>query len=201
MRIKQAAKLLNISPSTLRNYTNQGKINSTPNPAGQRTYTQKDLDEFLIKNNQAPITPPEITAHYARSSKGDKNSITEQLNTLTTNYGEPNIIITDRGSGLNENRPGLNKLIKLAKQGKITHINFTYKDRLTRFGYTYLESLFKSYNVTISPLHESVKYSAEEELLHDFMSLIASFSGKFYQLRSRENQKALLTKVQKEWQK
>ena len=37
--------------------------------------------------------------------------------------------------------------------------------------------------------------SLQEELLKDFMSLIASFSGKFYRLRGYEQQKQLLTKL------
>lgn len=35
----------------------------------------------------------------------------------------------------------------------------------------------------------------QEVLLQDFMSLIASFSGKFYRLRGYDNQKKLLSKA------
>ena len=40
------------------------------------------------------------------------------------------------------------------------------------------------------------KISAEQELMNDFMSLIASFSGKFYQLRGYTQQKQLLTQAE-----
>ena len=39
---------------------------------------------------------------------------------------------------------------------------------------------------------------AGEELVQDFMSLIASFSGRFYRTRSRENQKKLLSMAEEE---
>lgn len=45
-------------------------------------------------------------------------------------------------------------------------------------------------------LHTSPKISAEQELMNDFMSLIASFSGKFYRLRGYTQQKQLLTQAE-----
>ena len=39
------------------------------------------------------------------------------------------------------------------------------------------------------------RQSPEDELLQDFMSLIASFSGKFYRMRGHAQQRALLQKA------
>ncbi|BBX88891.1 hypothetical protein MBOE_05400 [Mycolicibacterium boenickei] len=41
-------------------------------------------------------------------------------------------------------------------------------------------------------LHERGDKSLLEELMDDFIALLASFSGRFYQLRSRQNQQRLL---------
>ena len=42
-------------------------------------------------------------------------------------------VITDIGSGLNENRPGLQKLLKLARERQMNQVLVEFKDRLTRF--------------------------------------------------------------------
>lgn len=48
-------------------------------------------------------------------------------------------IFKDIASGMNEDRNGLNELIKLVIENKIDKIFISYKDRLTRFGYKYFE--------------------------------------------------------------
>ncbi|PEG59660.1 hypothetical protein CQY21_15475 [Mycolicibacterium boenickei] len=46
--------------------------------------------------------------------------------------------------------------------------------------------------VSVEVLHERGDKSLLEELMDDFIALLASFSGRFYQLRSRQNQQRLL---------
>lgn len=89
-----------------------------------------------------------------------------------------------------------NKKVKL---GEITDVAITQKDRLTRFGNLYLSELFEAYNVRLHILFEDNKeIDLQEELMKDFMSLLASFSGKFYRLRSIENKLKLLEKAKSE---
>ena len=78
--------------------------------------------------------------------------------------------------------------MKMAKENEMTDIAIRYKDRLTRFGYGYLEEYFTSYGVTIHVLdqEEEVK-TAQEELADDLISIITSFSGKLYGLRSKKH--------------
>jgi predicted site-specific integrase-resolvase len=46
--------------------------------------------------------------------------------------------------------------------------------------------------VTVEILPEQGDKSLVEELMDDFMALLASFSGRFHQLRSTQNQRRLL---------
>ncbi|AWK75611.1 hypothetical protein CBI38_16630 [Rhodococcus oxybenzonivorans] len=46
--------------------------------------------------------------------------------------------------------------------------------------------------VTVEVLREHGDKSLVEELMDDFMALLASFSGRFYRLRSKQNQRRLL---------
>ena len=56
------------------------------------------------------------------------------------------IIIKDIGSGINLNRKGLRKIIKLGIEGKIRELVIAHKDRLTRFGYELIRDIIKEYS-------------------------------------------------------
>lgn len=51
-----------------------------------------------------------------------------------------------------------------------------------------IEMFFNSYNVEIE-LVDKKEYTEQEELVNDMMILIASFSGKVYSMRVKENKK------------
>ena len=75
--------------------------------------------------------------------------------------------------------------------GKVNKVYVTYKDRLTRFGFHYLESVFLAKGVEIVVLNDvSQENDVQQELVEDMMSLIASFSGKLYGMRSHKNKEA-----------
>ena len=64
----------------------------------------------------------------------------------------------------------------------------TYKDRLTRFGFHYLETICLAHDSNIIVIKDKwSEKSVQEELVEDMMSLIASFSGKLYGMRSGKN--------------
>ena len=68
-------------------------------------------------------------------------------------------IITDVGSGLKEERKGLKKLMRMVTDGRIDVVHITYRDRLTRFGYKYLQFFFKEHGVGIEEiLHEEKEH-------------------------------------------
>lgn len=192
MRVNDVAKQLRVSPSTVRKYSNEGRIKHDLNPAGQRVYSQANVDEFLGVR-QSPVT-----AFYVRSNNGDKTLLKSQIDELTKIYGEPTIVYSDNGSGLNENRIGLQRLLRDASKDKFNQVCVTYEDRLSRFGVSFLQQLLMKDNVELIILHDKIKYSLEQELLQDFMNLVASFSGKFYRLRSKQSQEQLLNKAKNE---
>lgn len=190
LRVGDVAKQLNISSSTVRHYANSGQINFTTTPHGQRVFTQSDIDKFVGKE-----TPTRTNVYYIRSSNGNTTLMKTQEEALRKNFGEPDKIYKDKGSGLNENRKQLQSLLIDAKKGNFTHVCITQKDRLTRFGYSYLVTLLAEYGVTIEILYDKDDTNLQEELLQDFMNLLASFSGKFYRLRGYEQKRQLLNKA------
>lgn len=190
LRVKDVAEQLLVSPHSVRDYVNNGRLQCDYTPSGQRVFKQEYVDAFMGK----PKTP--VYAYYTRSSNGDKKLLESQENNLRETYGEPHKSYSDKGSGLNENRPGLRKLIQDAKKGEYNTLCVTQEDRLSRFGFSYLKDHLNTLNVEVLVLFEKGEKSLEDELMSDFMSLIASFSGKFYRLRGKEQKKALLEKAQ-----
>ena len=192
-RIGEVAKIAGVCSQTIRNYMFANKLKYEVIKSGQRIVRQEHLDEFL---NQGKDNIEQI-AFYARSSKGSSIAIDNQIEELSNNYGKPVYVYRDSGSGLNENRKGLLKLLHDAKQKKFNVLCVCHEDRLTRFGFSYLQNLLSEFGVRIEVLYESSKdtsldTSLESELMADFMALIASFAGRFYRLRSTESKLKLL---------
>lgn len=193
---KEASNMLGVTPATLRRWANTGKISCIKITNGDRRYPLKEIQKL---SGQEP-TQRKIV-YYIRSSNGNKTLIESQEKLLRSTCPEPDKIYKDKASGLNEKRRGLKSLIKSVKNNEISTIYITTQDRLTRFGYSYLEELFNIYDTDIVILNSKRDKSMYDELIEDFMSLIASFSGKYYKLKSKENGKKFLTIVNKEFNK
>jgi len=194
-RATAAGKLINLHPSTIRRWSNEGRIPHTLSPAGQRLYDEADL--HALAGTPEP-KPEHATVFYLRASEGEQKKLDEQYKQLTATHGQPAHTYKDKASGLNEHRRGLQQLLNDAAKHKFTHVAITQKDRLTRFGYTYLEQLLAQHGITLLVLSEASAKSPTEELLQDFMSLVASFSGKYYRLRGHEAKKRFLTRAEAE---
>ena len=97
-------------------------------------------------------------------------------------------IIKDVGSGLNDNWSGFVKLTDLVINRKVNKLVVEHKDRLTRFQFKFIKKMFESYGCEVIVIN-GMDVSDNEELAADMMSLLASFSGKFYGKRSAERRK------------
>lgn len=71
---------------------------------------------------------------------------------------------------------------------KVNKLIVEHKDRLTRFQFNFIKKMFESYGCEVIVI-DGLDVSNEEELAADMMSLLASFSGKFYGKRSAERRK------------
>lgn len=190
MNVPGLAKMMGVQGQTVRLWIKQGKIPYHVNPSGRAYFTDDDLEKIIKKPT------PQSWCHYARSSCGSTTAINNQLTRLAEEYGTPKYSITDRASGLNEKRHGLQQILAHARNGEITDLAITTTDRLTRFGYTYLETYLTEHGVTIHVLEGTTEKQPEAELIDDFMALLASFSGRYYHLRSAKNQQRFLEQAQ-----
>ncbi|WP_256989146.1 IS607 family transposase [Bacillus sp. EB106-08-02-XG196] len=166
---------------------------------GRRRIPLSEIERLQgnVKKTQRKVA---IYARVSSNEQKQKGDLKRQISFLSENLPSDFLVVetlSDVGSGLNDHRKGLLKLMNLAKERIITDVAIRYKDRLTRFGYAYLEEYFKSHDVTIHVLDsEETTKSAQEELADDLISIITSFSGKLYGLRSKKHKE--LQKTAKE---
>lgn len=198
LTLQEAKSILNVSKSTLQRWDNNGKLVALRTEGGHRRYKLSDIENILgIINNKEEDNKEIIVAAYARCSTPDQKAhgdIERQSMRLfeycTKHNYKVEHIIKDMGSGLNDKRKGFTKLCNLVVNKKINKVIIEHKDRLTRFQYNLIEFFFNSYGVEIELLDKK-EYTEQEELVNDMMMLIASFSGRLYSARAKENRKKL----------
>jgi predicted site-specific integrase-resolvase len=80
---------------------------------------------------------------------------------------------------------------------ELTHIIVEHKDRLTRFGFNYIENWMASRQCTIIVLN--AVETDKEDLMQDFVSLVTSFVVRLYGLRrSKRKTEELIRKLSNE---
>ena len=196
LTLQEAKSILNVSKSTLQRWDNSGKLVALRTEGGHRRYKLSDIEKILgIVNNKEKDNKEIVVATYARCSTPDQKAhgdIERQSMRLfeycTKHKYKVEYIIKDMGSGLNDKRKGFIKLYNLVVNKKTNKVIIEHKDRLTRFQYNLIEFFFNSYGVEIELLDKK-EYTEQEELVNDMMMLIASFSGRLYSARAKENRK------------
>jgi len=194
---KNVSKMLGVTAQTLRNWDKEGKLKpSYVKSNGYRYYSE---DDILSYTQERKTKKDIIVVGYARvSSKKQSDDLerqVENLNKYISNTYSDYEIITDIGSGINYNKPGLHKLIELINQKKVDKIIVLYKDRLLRYGFELVEYFAKLNNVEIEVVDKKDK-SEESELVEDLVQIITVFSCKL-QGRRKANTKRLIKQVEK----
>jgi len=183
-----------MSPSGVRAAARAGRLPHTVSASGQRIFDRAELDTYMGKRTSTePLKRVEALYVRVSGSTGQEASLVNQEQTLRdTSRGVIYRVYKDTASGLRENRSGLSRLLDDAAEKRFTVVRVVWKDRLARFGVSYIERYLNQLGVTIEVVNEKSSKSLTEELMDDFMALLASFSGRFYQLRSKDNQRRLL---------
>lgn len=190
VRVKKAAEILRMSPETVRQWSNTGRIECQRSAAGQRVFNE-DYLRSLVEPESEGSSPQHV--FYVRSSSGQDTPMETQSKALEVAYGSPVKVFSDKASGLNERRKGLAALLNWVNEHPGTTVCVTAKDRLTRFGFTYLEMLIQDRGGKVFVLDDEAVKEPHEALMGDFMALLASFSGRFYRIRGWDQQRRLLT--------
>lgn len=169
---REFRKKYNITPQHLYALKKQGKI-ETKNSVGSM---------YLIKDGSDDEREVCI---YGRVSTSKQTTDLENQMKLLREYCvakgyNPSVQLSDIGSGMNENRKGLNSLLDLVVKEKVSRIVITHKDRLARFGFGYIEGFCNRFGTVIEIVNAEDDKSFQGELTEDFIAIIHHFSMRFY---------------------
>jgi len=135
---------------------------------------------ILIEEEQEPSSQIQKVAVYARvSSAENKPNLDSQASRLVAYCSAKGYQVTkvvkEIGSGVNDSRP---KFLALLEDQSIRLIVVEHKDRGTRFGFRYIETLLRGQGRTIEVVNQAD--NGMEDLLADLTSIIYSFCARLY---------------------
>lgn len=168
LKVSAYAKKIGLSVQTVRNMYHAGKIPGV----------QLESGTILLDDPSEVLKPDRGAALYARvSSSQNKDNLIEQMRRLE-DYASARgyrveYSVSEVGSGLNDSRKKL--LTLLDKEWDVLVVE--HKDRLTRFGFTYLEKVAELKGARIEVINSSID---DNDLMQDFVSVITSFCARLY---------------------
>jgi len=190
-RLKEASEILGVHPKTLQRWAREGKIKTVKTAGGIRRIPESEIRRLLGEKidfrdiRKVRVVLYARVSSYDQQKHGDLDKQLELLRNYALKRGYEIVEeIKDRASGLKENRKGLKKIFDLAEKGLIDKVLVTYPDRLARFGLSYIERHLKYCNVSVEYIHSKSTKESREELIEDLISIITSFAGKLYGMRS-----------------
>ena len=191
LRPKEVCWRLGISYSTLSRWVREGRIRAIRTAGGKYRVPESEVRRIA---EGLPISKEIRAVIYARVNSSDQRSDLErQVQYLTeycTSKGYKVIdVLSDVASGLKTDRKGLLKLLDYVVNKQVDVVVVTYRDRLTRFGFEYLEFFFRQHGVKIEVAFGEEPKDAHQELVEDLIEIVTSFAGKLYGMRSRRKKK------------
>jgi excisionase family DNA binding protein len=182
---REFAKLLGVSRVTVIKWIKTGRIVAY-SVHGKWRIPYSEVERLL-----RGVQRVRRVAIYARvTSNTQRNDLERQVESLklwvSKNFPSAEyVVVTDIASGLNEDRRGLRRLIEMAKRKEVQAIVIAHRDRLTRFGFEYLKTLFKILGVDVYVAFQEEPKDYVQELVEDFIEIATSFASRIYGKRSK----------------
>jgi predicted site-specific integrase-resolvase len=168
-----------------------------------RMWKRGQIDGYQLPTGTVIINPPveqmgaappqqQIVAIYARvSSSENKTNLETQAERLISwcnaqgwSVGK---VVKECGSGINDQRP---KFLALLANPQISRIVVEHKDRASRFGVAYIQTLLAMQERELVVVNTAD--TVEDDLMGDFVALITSFAARLYGRRRAKRKTALV---------
>lgn len=192
MKLSNYARKLGISYHTAWRWFKAGKI----------VGYQVDTGTIIVTETlplESPAPPLQKAVVYGRVSAAENKSNLESQVSRLQDYcaakGWPVAqVVREIGSGVNDRRP---KLLKLLTDPTVTLIVVEHKDRLTRFGFNYIEQLLAMQGRRVEVINQAE--NGKEDLIQDFVSIVTSFCARLYgQRRSKRKTERIIAELRDE---
>jgi len=158
-----------------------------------RMWKREELDAYQLPTGtiivrESDEKPAGIVIYARVSSSSQRDDLERQVERLKMyalgNGYQVDRVVTEIASGLNDKRPKLSKILKDKTVGIII---VEYKERLTRFGFNYIQDLLETQNRRIEVVFPD---EIEDDLAQDFIAVITSMCARIYGRRGNKNRAA-----------
>ena len=153
-----------------------------------RCASKNELGKILIDDRAHPQKPDYVVCCARVVSSENKLNIDKQAERLVdycaANGYQVKAVVKECASGLNDKRP---KLLKILTHEEVTRMVIEHPDRITRFGFNFLKEWMQLKGCEIEVINNVI--DDKEDLMKDWVSLVTSFTARWYGLR-RSTQKA-----------
>ncbi len=207
LSIGQAAKRLGVHPNRLRAWEKQGLLIPVRLPTGHRRYRLEDIQRILSGGQVGwALTRVALYARVSTKKQADAGNLERQLERLREYAAARGYEIvaeySDVASGLNQNRRGLDRMLRAAERGEFGRLLIEHPDRLARFGYASLERYLGRCRIEIEVTSRQEPEDAHTELVQDLLAIVTSFSARLYGARGgrkvRQGFQELMRRVEAE---
>lgn len=149
---------------------------------------------LVFEEDEQGASPVQKVAVYARVSSAENtsnlDSQAERLVVYCMAKGyQVSKVVKEIGSGVNDSRP---KLLALLEDTSITLIVVEHKERLSRFGVRYIETLLRVQQRRLEIVNESE--NDKEDVFADLTSILYSFCARMYGLRRAKRKTETIVK-------
>jgi putative resolvase len=188
MKLSQYAKKVGVTYRTAFRWWQNGDIKGYQLPSGTIVVTEGE---------ERPESRTGQVVIYARVSSHEHRANLERQAERLEDYCaakgyQVSRVVKEIGSGVNDNRA---KFLALLEDQRIHTIVVEHKDRATRFGFRYLDTLLKGQGRTLEVVN--LAENNREDLLTDLVSIIYSFAARLYgQRRAKRKTEAIVKQLQ-----
>jgi putative resolvase len=173
-----------------------------------RWYKAGQLKGYQVETGTIIVTEPvpeavalapvhQKVAIYTRVSAAENKDNLEGHAKRLMDYGAAKgysvtVVVKEIGSGVNDARP---KLLRLLTDPSIPLVVVEHKDRLSRFGFHYIERLLAMQGRRLEVIN--LAENGKEDLVQDFVSIVTSFCACLYgQRRSKRKTERIIAELQ-----
>jgi putative resolvase len=197
LSVGAAAALIGVCTKTLRRWDGEGRFKAAHRTAGNHrryarwqvlVFTRGDTVEPGIERPQVALPGAAIYSRVSSSRQklsGELLRQEENIRSHCTSKGyRISGLYSDVGSGLNDNRKGLIKLLRDVTRGKHDVVVVNYQDRLSRFGLNVIKEHLAGWDVSLEVIHPTVVDGTPHAgLITGLTAILYSFMGRLYRSR------------------
>jgi excisionase family DNA binding protein len=191
LKPREFCGIVGISYRTFKRWASEGRMRVVRTPTGRIRVPYSEVVKIL---GGKPGGGEVRAVIYARVSSSDQRSDLERQVQYLTQYCSSRgyrvvDILSDVASDLKTDRRGLLKLFDYVVNRQVDVVVVTYRDRLARFGFEYLEHFFNQHGVRVEVAFSEEPRDAYQELVEDLIEIVTSFAGKLYGMRSHKKKR------------